>query len=98
VSDNLKQAFDAYNRIKEQQEDPDRAELESILKDAHYEINCWNGPDLREALLRWKRGEKVWCEHVKRSGLGGYDFWDGQKSVDMTGLRFCPECGTERPK
>lgn len=87
--------------------DKDREELEKILEDNRMcvpQAGSWNWLETHfkfiDDLLRWKRGEKYWCEHMNGlkivERLGWYTE-DGSSVREIKQL-YCPACGAKRPE
>jgi len=87
-------------------QDKDREELKLLLT----EFNEWTKNTFTtslsnerfnlifEKLLRWKRGDKWWCEHLEWSITHWTDTEKG--TVEHTSIlqwQFCPLCGAKRP-
>ncbi len=81
---------------------PDEQELETILKKIGLAgVDTQRHIQLRADLLRWKRGDKWWCQHIswnmKNKG------WHAKSEFDTDFLirpnwDICPECHAPKPK
>jgi len=79
-------------------QEKDREGLGDIFE--RFDLSKW-GPfakeDLVKSLLRWKRGDKWWCEELVWIENEDYDYLY-QPSVSTSHWKFCPICGVKRSK
>lgn len=78
-------------------QDNDREELINILNpmiDSDFTSN--SDERVIQNIIRWKRGNKWWCEHIKWNRKSGFVVED--RHFIGPSWQFCPICGTQRPK
>lgn len=89
-------------------QDKDREELLSILEGKIMRVDniSEDGEKFIKKLLRWKRGEKWWCEHLRsdENNISGWQFSSyGFNCFYVLGSdnthrwKFCPMCAVKRP-